>query len=49
LSGSSRDDVAKAFDGKFPFRMKEVEVLVKNGYTFEIDEVNQVIHWLKPK
>jgi hypothetical protein len=49
LSGSSRDDVAKAFDGKFPFRMREVEVLVKNGYMFEVDEVNQVIHWFKSK
>ncbi len=47
VAGQSHDEVAEIL-GKFPFRMREVEFLVKQGYTYEIDIAAQVIHWIKP-
>ena len=48
-SGMTSGEVAEVFfEGKFPFRMKEVEVLVSHGYTFTVDAVNNIVHWSKP-
>ena len=47
-SGKSRDEVAEYFGGKFPFRMREVEVLISHGYIFEVDGAASMIHWIKP-
>jgi hypothetical protein len=34
--------------GRFPFRMREIEFLVSQGYVHTIDETTQIIHWFKP-
>ena len=48
-SGMTSGEVAEMFfEGQFPFRMKEVEVLVANGYTFAVDATNNIVHWSKP-
>ncbi len=47
-SKKSQEDVAKIMGGSFPFRFKEVKVLVDQGYIFEIDKAANVIHWIKP-
>jgi hypothetical protein len=47
-SGKNRDEVAEYFGGKFPFRMREVEVLISHGYKFEVDGAASMIHWIKP-
>ena len=46
-TGQSREEVVEVL-GKFPFRMREVEFLVKQGYKYEVDTVTQVIHFIKP-
>jgi hypothetical protein len=48
-SGMKSGEVAeKFFKGNFPFRMKEVEVLIAHGYTFTVDATNNIIHWSMP-
>ena len=47
-NGKSREEVADALDGKFPFRMREVEFLITHGYSYTVDSVTQTIHWIKP-
>lgn len=46
--GKSREEVSAYFGGRFPFRMREVEVLIKNGYKFEVDITTNMVHWIKP-
>ena len=48
-SGKKRDEVSQMFrDKNFPFRMREIEVLVAHGYGFTVDELNNILHWSKP-
>ena len=47
-SKKRQEDVAKIMGGSFPFRFREVEVLVDNGYIFEVDRAANIIHWIKP-
>ena len=47
-SGVARQTVAsRIFDGKFPFRMREVDFLVANGYKATVEEATNIIHWIK--
>lgn len=49
VNGKSEADVISILDAKnFPFRMREVKFLLSKGYTYEIDEVKNMIHWVKP-
>jgi hypothetical protein len=47
-SGKKPEAVADFFNGRFPFRMREVEFLISQHYTYEIDWASNIIHWIHP-
>jgi hypothetical protein len=48
VEGASQEVIEKIYDGKFPFRMREVQYLVKNGYEHVLDEATGMVYWVSP-
>jgi hypothetical protein len=48
LESGESESVASIFGGRIPFRLREAEFLMDQGYVFSVDYAEKMMHWTKP-